>query len=55
MLYSDLPGIYIIGYVPYVGFATYRHATVMTRLCLKKKKRGRHIYTRGKLFPRHLK
>jgi hypothetical protein len=45
MLYSDLPGVYIIGYIPYVGVATHYRATVRTRLCLckkKKKKTGRH-------------
>jgi hypothetical protein len=60
MLYSDLPGVYIMGYIPYVGFATHRRATVKIRLyfkrlthmqmfCItkkKKKKRGRHIFCR---------
>jgi hypothetical protein len=33
-----------MGYVPYVGFMTHRHATVRTCLCLYKKikKKGRH-------------
>jgi hypothetical protein len=39
MLYSDLPGVYIMRYIPYVGFATHCRATVMTRLCLTKKKK----------------
>jgi hypothetical protein len=39
MIYSDLPGVYIMGYILYVGFATHRRATVRTRLCLTKKKR----------------
>jgi hypothetical protein len=49
MLYSDLPGVYIMGYIPYVGFAIHRRATVMIHLCLYiyiyiyKKKKGRHI------------
>jgi hypothetical protein len=50
MLYSDLPGVYIMGYIPYVGFATHRRATVRTCLCLypkKKKKKGTHIIIRS--------
>jgi hypothetical protein len=45
MLYSDLPGVYIMGYIPYVGFATHRRATVRTCLCLypKKKKKKERI------------
>lgn len=48
MLYSDVL-VHIMGNVPYVGFATYRRATVKIRLYFKelmfmKKKRGRHIY-----------
>jgi len=41
VLYSDLPGVYIMGYIPYVGFATHRRATVRTRFtfCIKKKKK----------------
>jgi hypothetical protein len=49
--------VHIIGNVPYVGFATYRRATVMIRLyfkrlrvmqmfCKKKKKTGRHTHNR---------
>jgi hypothetical protein len=34
MLYSDLPGTYY-GVCTYVGFATYRRATVMIRLYFK--------------------
>jgi hypothetical protein len=48
MLYSDLPGVYIIGYIPYVGFATHCRATVRTLFCLKKKKKkktGRHRFS----------
>jgi len=39
MLYFDLPGVYIMGYMPYVGFTTHRRATVRTCLCLYKKKK----------------
>jgi hypothetical protein len=38
--YVDVDSVYqvhIIGYVPYVGFATYHRATVMIHLCLYKK------------------
>jgi hypothetical protein len=43
MLYSDLPGVYIMGYMPYVGFTTHRRATVRTRLCLYKKKKEKKM------------
>jgi hypothetical protein len=47
MLYSDYQ-VHVMGHVPYVGFATYRRATVRTRFtfCIyiyKKKKGSSHI------------
>jgi hypothetical protein len=38
MLYSDYL-VHVMGHVPYVGFATYRRATLRTRFtfCIKKK------------------
>jgi hypothetical protein len=52
MLYSDLPGVYIMGYIPYVGFATHRRATVRTHLCLyiKKKKGSSHYFLFGSRY-----
>jgi hypothetical protein len=57
MLYSDLPSIHIMRYVPYVGFVTYRRATVKISLYFKrlmfmqifciKKKTGPHRFPRS--------
>jgi len=45
--------VHIMGYVPYVSFATSSHATVKFHLCLlkkkKKKKKGRQKPTKIKL------
>jgi hypothetical protein len=34
--------VHVMRYVPYVSFATYRHAIVMTHLVCWKKKKGCH-------------
>jgi len=54
-----------MGYVPYIGFATYRRATVKIRLyfkrlmfmqmfCIKKKKRSSQFWCQVALFAKYL-